>query len=189
MMMMISVIIMMILLHQVGISLGGIILGHYLVKEGDAAKVEAALLVSGKLASFARLQGKCFSQKNVSSLLWHLRGLQQLGGWLVEQVAEQVVTNSDFQPEKNFASTQAPDKVTCGLNCQSEATIWEKSTLWHGGGVLQHHHQRVWHQVRRVSSTIQCSVNLSQVHSPHVWLQLLARILWSSQAGWQIDQY
>jgi len=30
----------------VGISLGGIILGHYLVREGDAAKVEAALLVS-----------------------------------------------------------------------------------------------------------------------------------------------
>ena len=69
MMMMTSVIIMMILFHKVGISLGGIILGHYLVKEGDAAKVEAALLVSGKLASFARLQGKCFSQKNVSSLL------------------------------------------------------------------------------------------------------------------------
>ena len=68
-MMTISVIIMMIMLHQVGISLGGIILGHYLVKEGDAAKVEAALLVSGKLASFARLQGKCFSRKNVSSLL------------------------------------------------------------------------------------------------------------------------
>jgi len=30
----------------VGISLGGIILGHYLVRKGDAAKVEAALLVS-----------------------------------------------------------------------------------------------------------------------------------------------
>jgi len=30
----------------VGISLGGIILGHYLVREGGAAKVEAALLVS-----------------------------------------------------------------------------------------------------------------------------------------------
>ena len=69
MIMMISVIMMMILFDQVGISLGGIILGHYLVKEGDAAKVEAALLVSGKLASFARLQGKCFSRKNVSSLL------------------------------------------------------------------------------------------------------------------------
>ena len=69
MLMIISMIIMMILFHQVGISLGGIILGHYLVKEGDAAKVEAALLVSGKLAYFARYQGKCFSQKNVSSLL------------------------------------------------------------------------------------------------------------------------
>ena len=69
MMMIISVIIMMILFDQVGISLGGIILGHYLVKEGDAAKVEAALLVSGKLAYFPRFQGKCFSQKNVSSLL------------------------------------------------------------------------------------------------------------------------
>jgi len=30
----------------VGISLGGIILGHYLVREGESAKVEAALLVS-----------------------------------------------------------------------------------------------------------------------------------------------
>ena len=38
--------------EQVGISLGGIILGHYLVREGGAAKVEAALLVSGKLALF-----------------------------------------------------------------------------------------------------------------------------------------
>ena len=94
---MISLIMMMILFDQVGISLGGIILGHYLVKEGDAAKVEAALLVSGKLASFARLQGKCFSQKNVSSLLWHLRGLQQLGGWLVEQAAEQVATGNQFR--------------------------------------------------------------------------------------------
>ena len=39
--------------EQVGISLGGIILGHYLVREGGAAKVEAALLVSGKLALFS----------------------------------------------------------------------------------------------------------------------------------------
>ena len=35
--------------EQVGISLGGIILGHYLVREGESAKVEAALLVSGKI--------------------------------------------------------------------------------------------------------------------------------------------
>ena len=37
------------ILEQVGISLGGIILGHYLVREGESAKVEAALLVSGKI--------------------------------------------------------------------------------------------------------------------------------------------
>ena len=64
-----------------GISLGGIILGHYLVREGESAKVEAALLVSGKVNQDLSISHPNVSQKVIAIFCHALELILQLCDW------------------------------------------------------------------------------------------------------------
>ena len=108
-------------------------------------------------------------------------------GWIGNWIGISQFNNHQAKPDKRKTTIFLLRHLTKLLvdSIESQKQQFEKSTLCDIDKVFTSTTIREFDtRFEDLNKAVWCDGKHPQIHSTYVWLQLLARILWSSQAGW-----